>query len=83
MRFEAVQNLKEEEFRRLTGVKRETFNKMAEIVEQALPGKKSRGGRPNRLSSQDMVLMWGVKNCKLFPSMTVPDFVPNFSYYPS
>ena len=57
MRFEAVQNLKEEEFRRLTGVKRETFNKMAEIVEQALPGKKSRGGRPNRLSYQDMVLM--------------------------
>jgi hypothetical protein len=50
MRFEVVQNLKAEEFRRLTGVKRETFNKMAEIIEQALPGKKSRGGRPNRLS---------------------------------
>jgi hypothetical protein len=30
---------------------------MAEIVEQALPGKKSRGGRPNRLSPQDMILM--------------------------
>ena len=57
MRFEVVQNLKEEEFRRLTGVKRNTFNKMAEIVEEGLRGRKSRGGRPNRLSSQDMVLM--------------------------
>ncbi len=57
MRFEVVQNLKAEEFRRLTGVKRETFNKMAEIIEQALPGKKSRGGRPNRLSAQNMILM--------------------------
>ena len=53
-RFEVVQNLKEEEFRRLSGVKRETFNKMAEIIEQTLPGKKSRGGHPNRLSAQDM-----------------------------
>ena len=30
---------------------------MAEIIEQALARKKSRGGRPNRLRAQDMILM--------------------------
>lgn len=57
MRYEVVQNLKAEEFRRLTGVKRETFNKMAEIIDHALREKQSRGGRRNRLSPQDMLLM--------------------------
>jgi hypothetical protein len=50
MRFEVVQNLNDEAFRRLTGVKRETFAKIVEIVVQALPGNKSRKSRPNRLS---------------------------------
>ncbi len=33
MRFEHVKNLKAEEFRRLTGVKRETFQKMVEVID--------------------------------------------------
>jgi Helix-turn-helix of DDE superfamily endonuclease len=57
MRFEVVQNLNDEAFRRLTGVKRATFSKMVEIVRQVLPGNKSGKGRPNRLSVQDMILM--------------------------
>lgn len=57
MRFEVVQNLNDEAFRRLTGVKRTTFAKMVEIVEQELPGNKSGKGRPNRLPVQDMILM--------------------------
>ena len=57
MRFETLQNLKEENFRRLIGVKRSTFTRMVEIVEQALPGKKSGKGRPNRLTVPDMILM--------------------------
>ena len=38
------------EFRRLTGVQPRTFNKMVEILKDALVEKKRRGGRPNKLS---------------------------------
>ena len=57
MRFENIENLKPEEFRRLTGVKPETFKKMVEIIDTALRDKKSKGGRPNKLCSADMILM--------------------------
>jgi hypothetical protein len=57
MRFERIKNLKAEEFRRLTGVKSETFQKMVEIIDAALREKKSKGGRPNKLSPADMILM--------------------------
>lgn len=57
MRFDNVKHLKPEEFRRLTGVKLETFHKMIEIVDQAFREKKAKGGRPNKLSIPDMILM--------------------------
>ena len=57
MRFNNIKQLKPEEFCRLTGVKLETFNKMFEIVDQALKEKKAKGGRPNKLSTSDMILM--------------------------
>lgn len=57
MRFDEVKHYKAEEFRRLTSVKLATFNKMVEIVTQALKEKKAKGGRPNKLSPPDMVLM--------------------------
>ena len=46
-----------EEFRRLTGVKRKTFEVMVKILQENLTLKKSKGGRPNKLSVQDMLLM--------------------------
>jgi len=57
MRFDNVKNLKPEEFRRLTGIKIETFSEMIQLVSEALRVKKSRGGRPNKLSIADMILM--------------------------
>lgn len=57
MRFDNVKQLKPEEFRRLTGVKLETFNQMVEIVDQAFREKKAQGGRPNKLIIPDMILM--------------------------
>lgn len=57
MRFENVKNLKPEEFRRLTGVKIETFKKMEEIIDEAIKIKKAKGGRPNKLCTADMILM--------------------------
>jgi hypothetical protein len=49
--------MKAEKFRRLTGVKKETFEKMVEIVEKAHREKKARGGRKNKLSVEKMVLI--------------------------
>ena len=56
MRFELVSQLSGEEFRRLTGVKRETF-KMVELLGVARSAKKAFGGRPNKLSVEDTLLM--------------------------
>lgn len=57
MRFELVSQLSGEEFRRLTGVKRETFKKMVELLGVARSAKKAFGGRPNKLSVEDTLLM--------------------------
>jgi len=56
-KYEQMTELKEESFRRLTGVKRKTFEKMAEILIAAHKQKKQQGGRPNKLSVEDMLLM--------------------------
>jgi len=53
----APEVLKELNFRRLTGVYPKTFQKMVEILRAAHLKKKARGGRPNKLSIEDMLLM--------------------------
>ena len=57
MKFEMVKNLDDEKFRRLTGVKRTTFLKMTLILEQSSKDKKINGGRKNKLSTENMLLM--------------------------
>jgi hypothetical protein len=57
MKYERAKELNGKEFRRLTGVKPATFEKMVEIVKAAQAKKKVRGGRPNKLTVEDMVLM--------------------------
>ena len=47
----------DKKFRRLTGVYPQTFAKMVEILTEAHKKKKLRGGRPNKLSIEDMLLM--------------------------
>jgi hypothetical protein len=49
--------LSEAEFRRLTGVKKQTHGKMLEILKTAQADKRARGGRENKLSIEDMLLM--------------------------
>lgn len=56
-KWSRVQGLEDEFFRRLTGVKRATFEKMLEILEEAEIHKKSQGGRPNKLTIEDRLLM--------------------------
>jgi hypothetical protein len=53
MRYETIQHLKDTDFKRLTGVQRETFEKMLRVVEKG-----SRDfGRPTKLSRADQLLM--------------------------
>jgi hypothetical protein len=53
MRYETVQVLKDEDFKRSTGVQRSTFKKMLEVVEEGLRD----FGRPPKLSRADQLLM--------------------------
>ena len=57
MKYKKIENLKAEEFRRLTGVKRITFEKMVEILRDAEIHKKAQGGKPNKLLIEDRLLM--------------------------
>lgn len=53
MRYEIVRTLMNQEFKRLTGIHRETFEKMLLVVQQNLRN----FGRPPKLSRQDQLLM--------------------------
>ncbi len=53
MRYETIQPLKDREFKRLTGVQRETFEQMLTVVEKGLVN----FGRPPKLSRADQLLM--------------------------
>ena len=57
MKFEKAKELDTEKFRRLTGVKRSTFDQMVSILEISHKIKKARGGRINKLKIEDMLLM--------------------------
>jgi hypothetical protein len=57
MRYDKIKDLGNEKFRRLTGVKKTTFEEMAKIISDAFEIKKAHGGRPNKLMVQDMVLL--------------------------
>ena len=56
MKYEQIQRLGDEKFRRLTGVKRSTFEKMIAILTEANKKKKSKGGRNNKLTIEDQLL---------------------------
>jgi len=57
MKFETVKELDEEKFRRLTGVKRTTFDRMVAILVQAIKDRKTSKGRKKKLSVENMLLM--------------------------
>lgn len=57
MKFENLQNASNQHFRRITGVKRPTFTVMMRLLQEALLIKKSKGGRPYKLSLENILLM--------------------------
>ena len=57
MKYNRIQNMNDEAFRRLTGVKRKTFNRMIEILKEADAQNKKLGGRKNKLIIEDQLLL--------------------------
>ena len=57
LRYSETEKLNHEKFRRLTGVKRETFSKMVTILKMSYVQKRKKGGHQSSLSVEDMLLM--------------------------
>ena len=68
MKQDKIKNPGEEEFRRLTGIKPETFEKMLEILSDADRKKKARGGRRNKLhlGEQLLVTLEYIRECRTY-----------------
>lgn len=57
MKYNQLRDLDEAKFRRLTGIKRTTFEKMVSILITADQNKKRSGGRKSKLCVEDRLLM--------------------------
>ena len=57
MKYEGLKGHSGGLFRRLTGVRKSTFDHMVQILEHAEVAKKKIGGKPNKLSMADRLLM--------------------------
>ncbi len=57
MKFEQVKGESADNFRRLTGVKRTTFDVMISILREAEAVLKAQGGKPNKLAIEDRLFM--------------------------
>ncbi len=57
MKFETVKDLDNEKFRRLTGVKRPTFDKMVGILNESIKSRRVKSGRKKKLSVENSLLM--------------------------
>lgn len=55
--YERLKELKPEIFKRLTGVKPDTFKAMLEVCQEYHEKKKSKGGKPNKLSVSTQILL--------------------------
>ena len=56
MKYEAMQECDDDEFRRITGIKVKTFQKMVEILKAAEREKRIKGGPKPKLSIEDRLL---------------------------
>jgi Helix-turn-helix of DDE superfamily endonuclease len=57
MKFAQMCELNDKNFRRVSGVKRKTFNRMMDILRIEQVKKRLKGGRPNKLMLEDMLFM--------------------------
>ena len=57
MKYKNIKGLKAEEFRRYTGIRKETFEKIIEILKEAESKRRRKGGHKSKLSLEDMLLL--------------------------
>ena len=57
MKYQSICGLSEDQFRRLTGVKRSVFEKMMVILGEADALKRAKGGRKSKLCLEDQLLL--------------------------
>ena len=57
MKYDQIKVLDAEGFRRLTGVKAKTFERMVQLLSDAEQKKKAKGGRKNKLHLKDQLLI--------------------------
>ncbi len=70
MTYRTIRKLKDEEFRRLTGVKRETFEVMAALLKRAKKEQKARGGE---------LRAWLVHKGQRLRMVYLPSYAPNLN----
>lgn len=56
-KYKKIKKLKPNEFKRLTGIKHQTFQEMLSILRDVEAKRMSRGGKPHRLKLEDRLLM--------------------------
>jgi transposase len=56
-KYEKLKQKSDEKFKRLVGVKKQTFEKMLEVYKIYHKAKKAEGGRPNKLDESEQILM--------------------------
>jgi hypothetical protein len=56
-KYKAAQKLPDEQFRRQTGVKKATYERMLKLLTEAEKEKRKQGGKPNNLTLGDRLLM--------------------------
>ena len=57
MFWQTAKDLKDTDFKRLTEIKRATFDKIIEILKEVEKIKKRQDGKPNKLIMEDRLLM--------------------------
>jgi hypothetical protein len=57
MKFDQIKKESGDDFRRLTGIKRTTFDMMVSLLREAETVLKGQGGKPNKLTIEDRLLM--------------------------
>ena len=57
MKFEEIQNIEDPKFKRLTGVKKLTFNKIVGILGESIKNRKTKSGRKKKLGLESCLLM--------------------------
>jgi len=57
MKYSEISHLDDPKFKRLTGIKKTTFEKVLEVLITAHKNKKAKGGRPNGVNVSEMLLM--------------------------